>query len=95
MNAVPPFFDYPYPGWRIAENSVPSKLTLDDVSGFTHTASVTSIVLNSAQSRPWRKLLEPLGEPQVVDGVLIYRLRDSGVSASQVDETTTRCAAET
>jgi hypothetical protein len=94
MNAVPPFFHELYPGDQIADNQVPSKITLDDVRGFTHAASVTSIVLNGAQSRPWRKLLDSLGQPQVVDGVLIYRLRDSGVSAFQVHETTIRCAAE-
>jgi hypothetical protein len=94
MNAVPPFFSRPDTARKVADNKEPSKLTLDDVRGFTHAASVTSIVLNGSQSRPWRKLLDPLGQPQVVDGVLIYRLRDSGVPASQVHETTTRCATE-
>ena len=87
MNTVPPFFRQPPAVASIASNQEPARITLADVRAFARKASVSSIILNAAQSRPWRRLLDRLGRPQAVGGVLIYRLapESSRTRASHVD----------
>jgi hypothetical protein len=74
MNTVPPAFRHPPAVSHFASNDEPAQITLEEVRAFSRKASVSSIILNAAQSRPWRKLLDRLGRPHAVGGVLIYRL---------------------
>jgi len=74
QNTVPPLFRQPRPVATVASNDEPAQITTADIRAFAQKASVTSIVLNAAQSRPWRRILDPIGRPQVVGGVLIYPL---------------------
>ena len=74
MNTVPPAFRHPAAVAHVASNDEPAQITLAEVRAFSRKASVSSIVLDAAQSRPWRKLLDRLSRPQAVGGVLIYRL---------------------
>ena len=74
LNTVPPFFRQPRAVASVASNEEPAQITTADVRAFARKASVSSIVLNAAQSQEWRRILDPLGHPQAVGGVLIYRL---------------------
>jgi hypothetical protein len=73
-NTVPLSFQRSPGVASIATNSDPSVITLADVRAFTRKASVTSIVLNAADSGRWRTLLARLGAPLATGGVLIYRV---------------------
>jgi hypothetical protein len=86
MNAVPPYFHQSFPVEQVADSQVPKKLRLVDVQAFVQAASVTTIVLNEAQSYPWRTLLDRLGRPQVVGGALIYRLGGDTASVRRACE---------
>jgi hypothetical protein len=77
MNTVPSAFRHPPAVAHVASNDEPAQITLAEVRAFSRKASVSSIVLAAAQSHPWRKLLDRLGRPQAVGGVLIYRLDGS------------------
>jgi hypothetical protein len=74
MNTVPPSFRQPPAVASIASNQEPTRITLADVRAFARKASVSTIILNATQSRPWRRMLDRLGRPQTIAGVLIYRL---------------------
>ncbi len=73
-NTVPPFFQRPPAVATVASNDLPKRITAQDVRAFARAASVTTIVLDADQSGPWRKVLDQLGPPHAVDGVLIYSL---------------------
>jgi hypothetical protein len=74
MNTVPPSFRHPPAVASMASNEEPVQITLADVRAFARKASVSTIILNASQSWPWRRVLDRLGRPQTVGGVLIYRL---------------------
>ncbi len=76
MNTVPPSFRQPATVASVASNKDPALITLADVRAFIRKASVTSIVLDAAQSTPWRSVLDHLGRPQTAGGALIYRLTE-------------------
>jgi hypothetical protein len=73
VNTVPASFRQS-PAVALAGNQELAGLTFADVLAFTSKASVSIIALDARKSRPWRKLLDPLGPPQAVGGVLMYRL---------------------
>jgi hypothetical protein len=73
VNTVPPAFQTAAL-LPLAGNDRPDRITLEDVRAFAHAAGVTTVVLNGAQAGPWRKVLDQLGPPHAVDGVLIYSL---------------------
>ncbi len=77
-NTVPPYFQRPPAVAAVASNDLLSRITVEDIRAFARAASVTTIVLDAAQSGPWRKLLDQLGPPHAVDGVLIYSLPRPG-----------------
>ena len=79
-NAVPPFFATSHAVEVVASNKDPALVTLAELRAFLRAASVSTIVLDAAQSEPWRTLLGALGQPQLVGGAFIYRL---GASRSQ------------
>ena len=74
VNTVPPFFQRPPAVAAVASNDLPKRITVEDIRAFARAASVTTILLDAAQSGPWRKKLDQLGPPHAVDGVLIYSL---------------------
>ena len=73
-NTVPPFFQRPPAVAAVASNDLPRRITVNDVRAFARAASVTTIVLDADEAGPWRKVLDQLGPPHAVDGVLIYSL---------------------
>lgn len=74
VNTVPASFQHPPAVAAVASNELPARITAEDVRAFARAASVTTIVLNAAQGGPWRKVLDQLGQPHAVGGVLIYAL---------------------
>jgi len=89
VNTVPPAFQRPEAVSTLASNEPPARITPEDVRAFARAASVSSIVLNEAQGGPWRNVLDQIGRPHAVGGVLIYSLDRTRATRDRLARTCT------